>query len=399
MKTCGRCGTDEESEELLVCRSCKYAFYDRSDRRLLLSIAIAFGIAGYVLRDQLSYNVMYVLWGASSMLIYLFLKLFQKWRSPERNVVKEAAYVLPYSLLGGAVYFLSISGAFVLYYDNYLFLRPESGFDGFMSNPELLETGSYLLAFTYLIFILAFHKGKIFTSDSFYKRIVSDEYERITGFDILARSLGARYKLYLKNNSVEVDKETFHSAFETLGFTYFMDKDQIFFIEHTHAERAGVIIPEVDISTFKLLTEDPEHKPHAFAIDRYRVYYLMGRYSKALNDVDVKAVRILEHGYLTDGKSVYQGPDRIELDLDIEALEVLSHNYVRDSHGVYLISGIKQMKLDVVDPESFEAIDYKTFKDKSGVYQIEHSQIRQMEADEILSEFGSSILERTTMTI
>ena len=260
MKTCGRCGTDEESEELLVCRSCKYAFYDRSDRRLVLSVAIAFGIAAYVLRDQLSYNVMYVLGGASSMLIYLFLKLFQKWRSPERNVVKEAAYVLPYSLLGGAVYFISISGAFVLYYDSYLFSRPESGFDGVMSNPELLETGCYLLAFIYLIFVLAFHKGKIFTMDSFYKRIVSDEYERITDFDILARSLGARHKLYLKNISVEVDKETFHSAFETLGFTYFMDKDQIFFIEHTHTERAGVVIPELDISTFKLLTEDPEQK-------------------------------------------------------------------------------------------------------------------------------------------
>ena len=112
----------------------------------------------------------------------------------------------------------------------------------------------------------------------------------------------------------------------------------------------------------------------------------MGRYSKALNDVDVKTVRVLKHGYLTDGKSVYQGPDRIELDLDIETLEVLSHNYVRDSHGVYLISGIKQMKLDVVDPESFEAIDYKTFKDKSGVYQIEGAQIRRMQRDELISD-------------
>ncbi|MCA6064751.1 DKNYY domain-containing protein [Thalassolituus marinus] len=384
MKICGRCDFEEESEELLVCRNCKRAFHDRNDSWLVLFLAIAFTVVAYVLRDQFFYSVMYVLWSASSMLLYMILKLFQKWRSPERNVVKEAAYVLPYSMLGSSVYILSIAGALVLYYDKYLFLQPESGLDGLMSKPEILEIGCYLLAFIYLIFVLAFHKGMIFTTDSFYRRIVSNEYERITDFRVLARSLGGRYKLYLKNISVEVDKETFHSAFETLGFTYFMDKDQIFFIEHTHAERAGVIIPELDISTFKLLTEDPERKSHVFAIDRDRVYYLMGRYSKALNDVDVKTVRVLEHGYLTDGKSVYQGPDRIELDLDIETLEVLSHNYVRDSQGVYLISGIKQIRLDVVDPESFEAIDYKTFKDKSGVYKIDNSQIRRMEADETI---------------
>ena len=110
----------------------------------------------------------------------------------------------------------------------------------------------------------------------------------------------------------------------------------------------------------------------------------MGRYSKALNDVDVKAVRVLEHGYLTDGKLVYQGPDRIELDLDIGTLEILSRNYVRDRNGVYLISGINQMKLDVADPESFEPVDYKTFKDKSGVYQVEHSQVRRINTKELI---------------
>jgi hypothetical protein len=49
------------------------------------------------------------------------------------------------------------------------------------------------------------------------------------------------------------------------------------------------------------------------------------------------------------------------------------------------------MKLDVVDPESFEAIDYKTFEDRSGVYQIEHSKVRRMEADEIPSCIASCV--------
>ena len=388
MKTCGRCDEEEKSVELLVCRNCKTAFHDRSDRRLVLFVAIAFVAAAYVLRDKLSFNVMYVLWGASSMLLYLFLKLFQKSRSPERNVVKEAAYVLPYSLLGGAVYFLSLSGAFVLYYDNYLFLRPESGLDGLMSKPELLETGCYLFAFIYLIFVLTFHKGRIFTTDSFYKRIVSDEYERITDFEILARSLGSRYKLYLKNLSVEVDKKTFHSAFETLGFTCFMDKDQVFFIEHTHAQRAGVIIPELDISTFQLLTKEPELKPYAFAVDKDRVYYLMGRYSKALDEIDVKAVKLLEDGYITDGKVVYRGSDKVDLGIDPATLEVLPYDYVRDCSGIYQINNVCKLKLDVIDPKTFEPIDQETFKDKSGVYRIEGKQVRRMQTDELMSGVG-----------
>ena len=64
---------------------------------------------------------------------------------------------------------------------------------------------------------------------------------------------------------------------------------------------------------------------------------------------------------------------------------------MRDRNGVYLISGVNQMKLDVADPESFEPIDYKTFKDKSGVYQVEHSQVRRMEPDELLSYVDSCV--------
>tara|TARA_B100000073_G_C23436660_1_gene453591 strand:- start:148 stop:444 length:297 start_codon:yes stop_codon:yes gene_type:complete len=61
-----------------------------------------------------------------------------------------------------------------------------------------------------------------------------------------------------------------------------------------------------------------------------------------------------------------------------------------------LISGFNPMKLDVVDPESFEAIDYKTFEDRSGVYQIEHSKVRRMEADEIPSCIASCV-QRTNV--
>jgi hypothetical protein len=296
-------------------------------------------------------------------------------------------YSLPYSWLGALVFFVSAVGFLALPNSEVLSGQLNAGFAPGELYFAIIEIGCYFLAFFYLGFILLFHRGVFFTLDRHYARIMSKEYELLTDSQILAKCDGDQCRCYFKNKAFDVDKKTFDRVYESTGCTYLMDRSHIFYLEHSADPFADQILPEADISSFVFITREDDRRYFAFAKDDHRVYYLQGRQSKILDDLSPNSVRVVKDRYITDGKVIYQGADRIELDLDIETFEVLPHNYVRDRNGVYLISGINQMKLDVVDPESFEPVDYKTFKDKSGVYQVEHSQVRRMEPDELISDF------------
>jgi hypothetical protein len=392
MKKCAKCKETEEHDELLICRKCKSAFHDQSDQLMALYLFVVFCVVYFLVKDDLPMAFVYMLWLASWFLLYPAWKLFQKWRNPRRSVIKEMGYSLPYSWLGALVFFVSAAGFLAVPNSEALSGNLHAGYEPGELYYELVKVVWYSLAFFYLGFILFFHRGVFFTLDRHNARIMSKEYELLTDSKILAECDGDQCRCYIKDLAINVDRKTFNRVYETSGCTYLMDRDQILYIDGPFA---GRILPDADISSFVFITQEDDECYCAFAKDDHRVYYLKAHLSKALSGLSPESALVVKDHYITDGKIIYQGDDRIEIDLDSETFEVLPHNYLRDRNGVYMSSGINQMKLDVVDPQSFEAIDYKTFKDKSGVYQIEHSQIRRMEADEILSEFGSSILQRT----
>jgi hypothetical protein len=358
---------------------------------MALSLLLIVSVIYFLAKDYVSLVLMYLIEIFSWFLIYPAWKLFQKWRNPKRSVIKEMGYSLPYSWLGVLVFFVSAAGFTVIPSGELLSDQLDSGFELGERYFRFIELGCYFLAFFYLGFILLFHRGVFFTFDRYYARILSKEYELLTDLEILAKCDGDQCRCYLKNESFDVDKKTFHHVYDTSRCTYFMDRDHIFYLEHIADPYAGQILPEADISSFTFITREDEPRYFVFAKDNHRAYYLQGLHSKTLDDLSPESVRVVKDRYITDGVVIYQGADRIELDLDLETLEELPHNYVRDRNGVYLISGINQMKLDVVDLESFEPVDYKTFKDKSGVYQIEHSQVRRMQTDELTSDFDSHV--------
>jgi|TARA_Y100000296_G_C5155862_1_gene249027 hypothetical protein len=391
MKKCAKCKETEEHDELLICRRCKSAFHDDSDVMIAFYLLIPFSFVYFFFKDHLAMEFVYTLWILSWFLLYPAWKLFQKWRNPIRSVIKEMGYSLPYSWLGALVFFVSAAGFLAVPNSEILSGNPYVGYEPSEFYFEIVELGCYFLAFLYLGFILLFHRGVFFTLDRHYARIMSKEYELLTDLEILAKCNGDQCRCYFKNEAFEVDKNTFDRVYELVGCTYFMDRNRIFYLEHTAGRHADQILPEADISSFVFISREDEQPYFAFAKDSHRVYSLQGRYSKTLDDLSPESVLVVKDRYITDGKIIYQGDDRIELDLDPETFEVLPHNYVRDRNGVYMISGSNQMKLDFADPESFEPVDYKTFKDKSGVYQIEHSQIRRMEPDEVLSYVDSCV--------
>jgi hypothetical protein len=387
LKTCARCKNQAPSE-FLICKKCKSEFHDQSDQMMALSLLLIVSVIYFVAKDYVSLALMCLMGIFSWFLIYPSWKLFQKWRNPERSIIKEMGYSLPYSWLGALVFFVSAAGFTVIPSGEFLSDQLNTGFESGERYFSFIELGCYFLAFFYLGFILLFHRGVFFTFDRHYARIVSKEYELLTDVEILAKCDGDQCRCYLKNESFDVDKKTFDRVYDTSGCTYFMDRDHIFYLEHIADPYGDQILPEADISSFTFITREDEQRYFAFAKDDHRVYYLQGRHSKALDGLNTESVRVVKDEYITDGRVIYRGPERVELDLDPETLEVLSCGYVRDLNGIYQINNASKFKLDVVDPETFEPVDHETFKDKSGVYQIEHSKIRRMQSDELISDLG-----------
>ena len=391
MKTCAKCKRDEVHEELLICKGCKSPFYDRSDQKMVSPLLAIYGIFYFLFKDHVSVPFLVMLGYLSWYLFYPALKLFQKWRNPRRSVFKEFWYGLPYSWIGLSAFFYSGLGLSVVPESELLSGQLNVGFEPGELYFELVSVGCYSFAFLYLGIILLSTRGIIFKFDRHYARIISKEYERLTDFKVLAKCDGDKCRIYFDKVAFDVDRQTFDLVYRTPGCLYFMDRDKIIYCDGY----TGRILPEADISSFVFITQEDDECYCAFAKDDHSVYYLHRDLSKVIDGLSPESSLVVKDRYITDGKTIYQCADRIELDLDPETFEVLPRNYVRDRNGIYLISGIKQMKLDVVDPESFEAIDYETFKDKSGIYRIEGTQVRRMEADEILSEIGYGFIDQT----
>lgn len=391
MKKCAKCKETEEHDELLVCRKCKSAFYDQRDQMFVVIIQLLAVAAMYSFKDYIVPGFTYLCGILSALILFPVFKLYQKYKYPEREVLKEVAYSLPYSFLGLIVTVVSITAITAIPSGQFVSDGLPDGDEFGLEYARYVEMACYISAGAYVAFLMVFHRGRIYSNDRFYSRIMAAEYTQITDYNLFAKVSSDKCTWYVGRQSFVVDKESFVFFADTSGYAYFKDRNGVYFLENSHTERAGMILSGCDTESFALLKKYNPTSSRMFAKDKRRVYFLHGPRSVALSDVDVEAVRVLQHDYLTDGKVIYQGADRIELDLDIATLDVLPHNYVRDRNGVYLISGVNQMKLDVADPESFEPIDYKTFKDKSGVYQVEHSQVRRMEPDELLSYVDSCV--------
>ena len=357
MKKCSRCRNQEVFEELLVCRKCKSVFFDQSDEFFVLLSLVVLPAAMFIFKGYVAPYFTYLCGTLLILALFPFLKLYQKHKYSGREVLKEVAYSLPYSLLGLLIIFVFISAITAVWSGEYVSDVLPEGDEFGLEYAKYLEISCYLIASIYVAFLMVFHRGRVYSSDRYYLRAMAAEhYALMTDYQLFTKVTSDKCTWYVGDQSYVVDRESFVVVADTAGYVYFKDRNGVYFIEHTHTERGGMILSSCDVESFVLLKEYDSNYHRAYAKDKRRVYYLFGRQSTALDELDPASVRALDCDFVCDGHYIFQYDRMITGKVDTHSLEVISDRYLKDRLGVYIIINNRAKRISVIDVDSFEIL-------------------------------------------
>jgi hypothetical protein len=156
-----------------------------------------------------------------------------------------------------------------------------------------------------------------------------------------------------------------HDTFRVLNDLYARDKDNIFYL-------GGIAKKVADPATFEVLDSGSMDTPWhwksycGYARDSRHVYFYepsKSSYPHVMRGADPATFRVLEHGYGTDGKSVYCNDTRID-GADPATFAQINYFFARDANHVFYLSRL----LPDADLESFAIISAYCAKDRNRVY-------------------------------
>jgi hypothetical protein len=354
-KLCAACSRKSASE-MLVCQNCQRPFLDEVDTYLLL-----FGGAfSFVLALIWAFSVDYtssILVGVAIYSVVIMsglvvIKMTQKFKNPERQVLKEVFYNIYQSLIYR--FFLLFSFVYILG------LALE--YIGLVENDFINTTDQYsLVVIKYLEFffyIWAFMtilicRRELVVLDQ-YSYLVKREYESFDSPFMLAKQYKQEFRIYVGGQSRVVDRSTFQPLGRIRMHEYSKDKNGIY----CDVER---VLPDADIETFELLSHSDER--HAcYGRDKHAVYYLEDESQTVLPEVNAQHVELFHNGLLLAADQLYKKGKRALEIKDPESFEELDDGLARDSTYLYYIGEGVPHVVDGVNPEFMTVYDGYVFE-------------------------------------
>jgi hypothetical protein len=354
-KLCAACSR-KSAPEMLVCQNCQRPFLDEVDTYLLL-----FGGAlSFVLALIWAFSVDYTSSILAGVAIYsvvimsglVVIKMTQKFKNPERQVLKEVFYniyqsrIYRFFLLFSFVYILGLALEYI----------------GLVENDFINATDQYsLVVIKYLDFffyIWAFMtilicRRELVVLDQ-YSYLVKREYESFDSPFMLAKQYKQEFRIYVGGQSRVVDRSTFQPLGRIRMHEYSKDKNGIY----CDVER---VLPDADIETFELLSHSDER--HAcYGRDKHAVYYLEDKSQTVLPEVNAQHVQLFHDGLLLAADHLYKKGKRVLEIKDPDSFEMLDDCLARDSMYLYYIHGDVPHIVDGVNPELMTVHDGYVFE-------------------------------------
>jgi hypothetical protein len=354
-KRCAACNR-ESASEMLVCQNCQRPFLDEVDTYLLLFggafsfvVALIWAFAVDYTSSILAGVAIYIVVIMSGIIV---IKTIQKFKNPERQVVKEIFYNIYQSRIYSFFFVFSLVYIFGLILE----------YVGLVENDFINATDQYSLViieylevFFYIWFFMTILicRRELFVLNQ-YSYIVEREYESFDSPFMLAKKYKKEFRLYVGGQSRVVDRDIFQSLGRIYDHDYSKDINGIY-------RDTEKVLPDAHTDSFELLAH-PDDRFAYYGRDRDAVYYLDDEFPCVLDDVDPQDAKVFKDGLLLASGRLYRKGKQVLEIKEPDSFEVLDDGLARDRNSLYYIGEGVPHVVDGVNPEFMTVYDGYVFE-------------------------------------